>query len=387
VSTLRLFINESHLHPGGPGEFDWRLLDGPSISRGRSRLAALPGARRFEVFLPPSLVLRTAITLPPGARRQARRLLSHALDTVLLADPDSQQLAYALDGERCRIAAIDRERLTSILTLVAQSGRRPNGVYAADMLLPTNGATLLWYDCGWARRMGEEAHWFDAASPYHCPTLLAAARGDAETWHLAVADGLADAIDLPDWQRSAGKPVSLAHGDLLAASLPTDAINLLQGEFAAGPQLDLDLGRLKPAMQLTGAIALVACLGWYGQWWSWHKEEKQLRDGMETAFVAAFPGTPLIVEPQLQLQSKLKSGTASPASDALARLVAAAPQLAGPGDAKLVRAEFGDGRLSVDYRGKPEQLAGLAQSLGKLGLVQTAPAGADRTRLTVTLNP
>lgn len=383
MSTLRLFLTESSLPPDSDAEVEWRLLDGPVAGKGRSTLARLPAAQRIDVFLPPSAVFRTAVTLPPGGRRQARRLLAHALDTVLLGDPDEQHLAFAMTGDRCRVATIEQRRLQAVVSRLAAAGRRVNAIYAADVLIPADGSTALWYGNGWARRLAEEALWFDADLPAVCPPLLAGSLKSVDTLTLATAD---HDIDLDAWQAACGVPVSLGHADPFNAPLAADAINLLQGDFAAGPQFDIDWTRFKPTLQLGGALIALAALGWVGQWSSWRGEEKALKRSMDDAFVAAFPGTP-VVDAQLQLQAKLKGGATPAANDVLGQLVSLAPLFAVSGDAKLIGLEYADGHLNADYRAKPEQLAQIAQNLAQRGQLQTAAVAADRVRLSLTPRP
>ncbi|WP_374351926.1 type II secretion system protein GspL [Chitinimonas sp.] len=384
MSTLRLFVSEHHFLDDGPSEYDWRLLDTPASSRGRCGLKTLPAARNLEVYLPPSMVLRAGITLPPGGRRQAQRLLTHALDTVLLGAPEEQQLAYVLEGDRCRVAAIERKRLERLLGLLSASGRRINAIYAADMLLSSDGSSLLWYENGWARRQGDEAFWFDAEQAAMPPALLSAVPQQG-AWQLALPAGAADTVDIAAWQAS-GLTASLAHGDALLAPLAKDAINLLQGEFASGPQLDIDWARLTPSLRWLGGVAVLACLAWLSQWWEWRQEEKALKRSMDSAFVAAFPGTP-VVDAQLQLRAKLKSGPSPASNDTLSRLLSVAPMLMPNGEAKLTGIDYADGRISADYKGRAEQVASINQALQSLGQVQLSTAAADHVRLTVSLKP
>jgi type II secretion system protein L len=384
VSTLRLFLTESHLLHDSADEFDWRLLDGPVAGRGRASLGNLPTAHRLEVYLPPSLVFRAEVTLPPGGRRQARKLLVHALDTVLLGDPTTQHLAYALEGDRCRVAAIEQRRLVDLLARFNTVGRRVSAIYAADMLLASDGGSLLWYGNGWARRHGSEAHWFDASDASAPPPLLIASLKQTE--HIVLALAEPQDADLHHWQLATGISVTTANGDPFSAPLASDAINLLQGEFASGPQLDIDWARFRPTLQLAGAALVLATLTWVGQWWSWHREEVALKRGMDSAFVAAFPGTP-VIDAQLQLQAKLRTGAAPVADDPLSRLVALAPEFVAGGEVKLLGIEFADGHINADYRAKPEQLAALVQRLGQHGQVQPTAAATDRVRLTLTPRP
>jgi len=387
VSTLRLFLTDAFLPLTPKAELEWRLIDGTTIGRGRDALASLPKARRTELFLPPSILLQCAVTLPPGAKRQARKLLPHALDPVLLGDPAAQHLAFTATSDRCRVVAIDKGLLTQLIAGLNQARVRPSAIYAADVLIPADGQTLLWYGSGWAQRKGESAYWFDAASPRQCPPLLAAALLDDQPTTLALPPDQDEAELLRDWEATTQRSVSIARGDVLGAPLQSDAINLLQGEFAAGPQLDIDTSRLKPAAWLAGTALAVWALGWVGQWWSWHAEEARLRSGINTAFATAFPGTP-IIDARQQLAAKLNAGAATPqANDATTRLIDLAGRFQAPEGVKLVGLSYANNQVKAEYQAKPEQLGVIAQGLSSLGHPEISPLDANRSSITLTLNP
>lgn len=386
VTTLRLFLAESALPATPSTEVNWRLLDGPHLRAGRSELASLPQAERIELFLPPARVLRAAVVLPAGAGKQARKLLPFALDQVLLGEPSEQHLAYKLIKDQCRVAAVQREMLAETLNTLSQVGKRPRACWAADALVAADGSTLLWCGNGWARRLGDTAQWFDASSPATPPSLLLASVTGEAPLSLAIGPEAAEQLDLAAWQAALGSDTLLLNHDPLAAAVHADAIDLLQGEFASGPQMDIDWSRLKPAAWLAGSALALAALGWFGQWWSWQSEERALKQAMNSAFSAAFPGEPL-VDAQLQLQSKLKGGQpqqAAVSDAAIAKLLELAPRFGTSGEIKLLAFDYLDGRISAEYRATPEQIAGLIQSLQSLGKLETSTSAPDRVRLTLT---
>jgi len=363
------------------------MMDATHHGRGRTTLADLPHARRVEVFLPPSLALRSSVTLPPGGRRQARKLLGHALDTVLLGEPGDQHFAYRLDGDRCDVVSIERAVVSGILATLAERRIRPTAMYMADALLPADGATLLWYRHGWTRRVGEESQWFDAATPSECPPLLASQISGIE--HLTLAFGAEPQaeVNLAAWTAACGVDVTMGHGDALAAPLASEAINLLQGEFAAGPQVDLDLNRLRPTVILAGATFAIFVLFWFGQWISWRGEEKNLSHSMVAAYAAAFPGEPQLDSSLLaaRLQQKLRNRNAGGAKDSVSQLVAAADKLRNAGGARLVSLEYKPGRIDAEYLGKPEQLQPLVQALSAFGKAEIHPVGPDHAGLSLMI--
>jgi type II secretion system protein L len=387
LSTLRIFLDEASFPFSTSSEIDWRMVDATNHGRGRTTLADLPAARRIEVFLPPSLALRASVTLPPGGRRQARKLLGHALDSVLLGDPSEQHFAYRLDGDRCDVVSIERSVVSGILSTLHEHKIRPSAIYMADSLIPSDGNTMLWYQNGWARRVGEESQWYDAATPTVPPALLA--KQIAGLSQLALAFGAASGqeVDLPAWREACNAEISQGHGDTYAAPVQTDTINLLQGEFAAGPQIDLDIGRLRPTIVLAAAVLIVFVLAWFGQWMAWRSEEKALSHSMTSAYAAAFPGEPQLEGELLaaRVQLKLKNHGAADAKDAVAQLIALADKLHGTSGAKLVSLDYKPGRIDAEYLGKPEQIEPLMQGLNAFGKAEIHPTAPDRTGVSVMI--
>lgn len=387
VTTLRLFPNESALPASLTTEIEWRLLDGVHTRSGYSTVEQLPAAERIELFLPPARVLRTVVNLPASARKQARKLLPFALDQILLGEPTEQHLAYAFVDEECQLAAVQRNVLAELLNTLSQAGRRPRASWSADMLVPADGSVLLWCGNGWARREGAGAQWFDAPSPTQPPALLTASLGEQPPSALAISAEHASDLDMAAWQTALGDDLRiLDHEDPLSLPIQRDAIDLMQGEFASGPQLDLDWPKLRATAYLAGAVLVLATAAWAGQWWSWRAEEKALKHEMNSAFLAAFPGTP-IVDAQLQLQTKLqgKTDTTAPVNDAaLAKLLTLAPRFTTNADIKLVGLSYLEGRISAEYQTKPDQIAGLVQSLQSLGKVETTNTTPGHVRLTLT---
>ena len=385
MTTLRLFLTEAALPASPATEVEWRTLNGPQSGHGRSALSALPAASRVELFLPPARVLRTTVSLPKGAGKQASKLLPFALDQVLLAEPTEQHLAHQLVGEQCRVAAVQRELLAELMNTLTQVGRRPRAAWASDALVAADGSVLLWCGNGWARRTGETSQWFDAVSPADPPPLLVALLGDVPQLELAAPKTAQAEIAMDRWTAALGRPVQLADGDAYSNAVASDAVELLQGEFAAGTQFDVDWNRLRPTAWLAGSAVLLALLVTTGQWLSWRSEEQRLRQGIDTAYTKAFPKEPL-VDARLQLQAKLASNATpalAPQAGSLAPLLKVAPQLQASG-VPLVTLDYLEGRVEAEYQAAPDQLGNLVQALSANGKVEVRPSGTDRTRLILT---
>jgi type II secretion system protein L len=167
---------------------------------------------------------------------------------------------------------------------------------------------------------------------------------------------------------------------LAAQSLTPDAVNLLQGEFAVGPQIDFDLDRLKPSAMLAGAALVLWLATTLLTWMSWRSEARRLEAEMNDAFATAFPGTPL-VDARAQLRQKLLAG-ASPATPAtLSPLLNLAGKVPRPLGAKLVAMDYHLGQLDVTYEVEADKLETVQASLASAGAVSRPAPG----RLTLSL--
>lgn len=384
MSTLRVFLAENALLPTPTTEVEWRLFDTGRAGRGRDAFAALPRASRVELYLPVSVVLQSRVALPPGGRRQARKLLGHALDNQLLGDGEDQHLAWSVDGDNYQVSIIERHLLDAINEAARAANLTVHAIYSTADLLPDAYTVLSWFGRGWASRQGSDTVWLDAAAPAEPPSFIPTLAG--LTLHL---DERFD-LDTRYWQDRLQRPVERVNLDPMAQPLRADAVNLLQGDFARGAELDLDWRKLRPTAMLL-SLALVAWAGsWFGGWMAMRNEAAQLQADMNTAFSAAFPGTP-IVDAKLQLAAKLKTEqpaqAATTVNDGFAKLEKLAGRLPGAGGAKLLGFELDGDTLVVEYQARPEALAGLTQALSADARIETTRSNPpDRIRLTLKPN-
>ncbi|MFC4159599.1 type II secretion system protein GspL [Chitinimonas lacunae] len=380
MSTLRVFLAENALLPAPNTVVEWRLFDANRGAHGRDALSALPRASRIELFIPASCILLSRVTLPPGGRRQARKLLTHALDNQLLGDGEDQHLAWSADGDTYQVAVIERALLDAIVEAGRQAGVTFHAIYSVADLLPDAYDTLSWFGHGWASRQGCDSVWLDAANPAEPPAFIPTL--SALTLRL---DGRLD-LDTRYWQDRLQRPVERVDCDPLTQPLRPDAVNLLQGEFARGAELDLDWSRLRPTALLAGVAALLWLGSWFGGWMAMRNEAQALRHDMNSAFSTAFPGTP-IVDAKLQLAAKLKErkpDQPSTIDDNFAKLERLAPRLPGAGGAKLLGFELDGDTLVVHYQTKPENLPALTQALSAGARVENSRSNPpDRVQLTL----
>jgi general secretion pathway protein L len=244
-----------------PGEEDteWLTLDDagePATARQRGPLslaAAVGRTARVIVIAPATQILLAEPELPPGSGGRLARAVPFALEEQLTEDID--QLVFALGKRRAGggtpVAVASRSVLQGWLADLSASGITPAAIYADMSLLPLNpGQSVLWLENGRlsVRRPGKLPFTVEL-TPVTDAMIVAGViadplAADAHTHTLESAILYATREDWAIVEREVGtltdrfaslKIQLLPDGPLpwLGRSLEgTDAVNLLQGEFA-----------------------------------------------------------------------------------------------------------------------------------------------------------
>jgi general secretion pathway protein L len=244
-----------------PGQEDteWLTIDDagePATARQRGPLslaAAVGRTAKVVVIAPATQILLAEPELPPGSGVRLARAVPFALEEQLTEDID--QLAFALGRRRAGggtpVAVVSRSVLQGWLAELRAAGITPAAIYADMSLLPLNpGQSVLWLDQGRlsVRRPGKLPFAVEL-TPVTEAMIVAGVIADPLAADLG-SHTMENAIlyaTREDWavvqaevesltDRFASLKIQLlADGPLpwLARSLEgTDAVNLLQGEFA-----------------------------------------------------------------------------------------------------------------------------------------------------------
>jgi len=244
-----------------PGQEDteWLTIDDagePATARQRGPLslaAAVGRSAKVIVIAPATQILLAEPELPPGSGTRLVRAVPFALEEQLTEDID--QLVFALGKRRASggtpVAVVSRSVLQGWLSDLSAAGITPGAIYADMSLLPLNpGQSVLWLEDGRlsVRRPGKLPFSVELA-PVTEAMIVAGVIADPLAADLA-AHTMESAIlyaTREDWavvqdemgtlaDRFASLKIQLLpDGPLpwLARSLEgTDAVNLLQGEFA-----------------------------------------------------------------------------------------------------------------------------------------------------------
>src|ERR1700676_3911722 len=325
----------------GQEETEWLTIDDTGESetvrqRGSLTLAAAVSRTGKVVALAPATqILLAEPELPPGSGVKLARAVPFALEEHLTEDID--QLSFAIGRRRPNgltpVAAVSRTVLQGWISELNAAGLEPLAVYPDISLMPENpGQTVLWLEKGRlaVRRPGALPFAVEL-SPVSEALVVAGVIADPldTTSEPKVPESAVLYITREDWAHVQNefeqlierfdslKVQLLPDGALpwLARALATtDAVNLLQGEFARVTNFGARWRQWRTAAALAVGLLAVHVAAQALQIRQAKHETAALDGQIASVFSAAMPGE-VIQDPRRQLQSRLdrihKSG-ASP---------------------------------------------------------------------------
>jgi general secretion pathway protein L len=315
----------------GQEETEWLTIDdaGESEStrqRGSLTLAAAVSRTGMVVALAPATqILLAEPELPPGSGVKLARAVPFALEEQLTEDVD--RLSFAIGRRRpsggTPVAVVSRTVLESWLADMRAAGLEPLAVYPDISLMPENpGQTVLWLEKERlaVRRPGVLPFAVEL-SPVSEALVVAGVIADPldTTSEPKVPENVVLYVTREDWAHSRGEFEQLADrfesmkvqllpdGPLpwLARALPaTDAVNLLQGEFARTTDFGVRWRQWRTAALLAAGL-LAVHVGAEAVQIRQAKHEAATLDGqIASVFSSAMPAE-VLQDPRRQMQSRL----------------------------------------------------------------------------------
>jgi general secretion pathway protein L len=315
----------------GQDETEWLVIDeaaGSPTTRQRGPLtlaAAVSGSRKVVALAPATQILLAEPELPPGSGVKLARAVPFALEEQLTEDIDHLNFAIGRrrSGGGTPVAVVSRTVLQSWMSDLTAAGLEPSAIYPDISLMPENpGQTVLWLEKGRlaVRRPG--------ALPF-------AVELSPVSEALAVAGVIADPLDSAsqprllesavlfvtreDWAHSQSEFEQLAEkfDSLKVQLLPdgplpwlarevqsTDAVNLLQGDFARATDYGARWRRWRTAALLAAGLLVVHVAAQALQIRQAKRETAVLDSQIATVFSAAMPSE-VMRDPRRQMQSRL----------------------------------------------------------------------------------
>jgi general secretion pathway protein L len=381
----------------GQEQTEWLVIDGAADSattrqRGSLTLAAAVSRTGKVVALAPATqILLAEPELPPGSGVRLARAVPFALEEQLTEDID--QLSFAIGRRRpsggTPVAAVSRAVLQGWLSDLSAAGLEPLAMYPDISLMPENpGQTVLWLEKGRlaVRRPGALPFAVELA-PVSEALVVAGVIADPldATAEPKVPESAILYVTREDWARSqiefeqlsdkfdSLKVQLLPDGPLpwLARGLETtDAVNLLQGDFARSTDFSARWRQWRTAALLAAALLAVHVASQALQIRQAKHETAALDGQIANIFSAAMPAEPM-QDPRRQMQSRLdrihKSG-ASP-EDFLRTLKALSSAMAVTPKTDIDALSYRDNSLDMKVSAPSlAALSQLSQVIGKQGM-------------------
>ncbi len=319
------------LPAAGQEETEWLTIDDAGdapIARQRGSLtlaAAVSRSGKVVALAPATQILLAEPELPPGSGVKLARAAPFALEEQLTEDVD--QMSFAIGRRRSSggtpVAAVSRAVLQEWLSALSAAGLEPLSLYPDISLMPDNpGQTVLWLEkTRLAVRRPGALPFAVELSPVSEALVVAGVIADPldASAEPKVPESAVLYVTREDWARAqnefeqlAGKFESLKvqllpDGPLpwLARSLEgTEAINLLQGEFARTTDFGARWRQWRTAALLAGVLLAVHIAAQAVQIRRGQHETAALDSQIAGIFSATLPTEP-IRDPRRQMQARL----------------------------------------------------------------------------------
>jgi general secretion pathway protein L len=315
----------------GQEETEWLVIDEAADSvttrqRGSLTLAAAVSRTGKVVALAPAAqILLAEPELPPGSGVKLARAVPFALEELLTEDID--HLSFAIGRRRPRggtpVAAVSRSVLQGWVSDLKAAGLEPLAMYPDISLMPENpGQTVLWLEkARLAIRRPGALPFAVELSPVREALVVAGVIADPldTTSEPKVPENAVLYVTREDWARSQAefeqladkfeslKVQLLADGPLpwLARGLQaTEAVNLLQGEFARVTDLGTRWLKWRTAALLAVGLLLMHVAAQALQIRQAKHETAALDSQIASVFSSAMPAETM-QDPRRQMQSRL----------------------------------------------------------------------------------
>ena len=356
-----------------PGQAEW-LSSAGVVQRGAlAELAAQATGARLVLVAPGEAITLHRVPLPSRKRSTWARAVPYALEDQVVEDIETLHFALgsAPEDDHLPVAVINRDTLRGWLDACTAAGLVPAAIIPEPLLLP-------WQEGDWSLVLEEQrivartGRWDGFASERDLLDLLwnqtTAEAGAARPQRLRVWGHPPPALAEADWELrledSAPEPLQV----FASAYQPAAVINLLQGAYSPQAHWGRWLRPWRAAAALAGAWLLVQGFSLAYEHWSLRREQTALRAAMEQVYKEAVPGATRIVNPRVQLETRLRElrPTSTSGGAFLELLHRGGQALTGFTEVTLGGFNYREGQLDLDLEGgSPALLDQLQQKLSQ----------------------
>ena len=337
-------------------EAEWLRPDG-EVQRGPlADLSSQSDGARQILVAPSEAVTLHRLALPSRKRSTWARAVPFALEDYLVEDIETLHFALggAVDGGYLPVAVVDRILLSAWLETCDQAGLTPAAVVPDPLLLP-------WQNDEWSvllearRALVRTGRWEGFATERdNLALLLAQALAEAgETKPRCLRVWGAPATELAETEVELSPEDTPIEPLALFASgyQPATVLNLLQGGYSRQAHWGRWLRPWRAAAALAGMTLLVQIAGQVYDHWRLQREVTALRTEIERTFKDALPEATRIVNPKVQMETRLRELAPSGGSGFLELLYQGAQPLAHFPNVTLRGLGYRDGQLDLALEG------------------------------------
>ena len=337
-------------------EAEWLRPDG-EVQRGPlADLSSQSDGARQILVAPSEAVTLHRLALPSRKRSTWARAVPFALEDYLVEDIETLHFALggAVDGGYLPVAVVDRILLSAWLETCDQAGLTPAAVVPDSLLLP-------WQNDEWSvllearRALVRTGRWEGFATERdNLALLLAQALAEAgetkprrlRVWGAPATELAETGVELSP-EDTPIEPLAL----FASGYQPATVLNLLQGGYSRQAHWGRWLRPWRAAAALAGMTLLVQIAGQVYDHWRLQREVTALRTEIERTFKDALPEATRIVNPKVQMETRLRELAPSGGSGFLELLYQGAQPLAHFPNVTLRGLGYRDGQLDLALEG------------------------------------
>lgn len=366
-----------------PDQAEWLFHPDGSIQRGSlAELAAQAGSARPVLVAPGEMSILHPVVVPGRKRSAWARAVPYALEDQVIEEIEALHFALGNvpDGDRLSVAVVGHAALRAWIEACGQAGLLPVAVVPEPLLLPWQDGdwSILFEDRRAVARIGRQEGFAterDALGLLLSQALAEA--GDAKPRRLRIWGSAAAEFSEPavaELERSIETDPTEPLQLFAATYRPGTVLNLLQGTYSRQAQWGRWLQPWRATAALAGLWLLVQGGAQVYENWRLRQELVSLGSQMERVYKEAVPGATRIVNPKVQMETRLKelrsSGTGGSAF--LELLHRGGQPLVNFPDVALRGFSYRDGQLDLSLQGgDPAVLDQLRQQFNQQTGLQT----------------
>ncbi|NOY67769.1 MAG: hypothetical protein GXP13_10265 [Gammaproteobacteria bacterium] len=355
--------------------------DQPSTSLGQ--LTDISHGKKITVFIPGDMVLLGSHNIPVRNRQKILQAAPYAMEDDLIGDIEDFHFAIPArtPDKKIPICSVSRQDLTRILDLLAEYKLQPQAIVTDTLSLP-------WVPASWTILVENKKTTIrtDQFAGFAIDTndlkgyieIAIEEADDSSPAELSVIDyrspdnGQSLESLLPD--SLTFKKISPQESviDLLASNYQeNNAINLLQGEYAAKHIRNQNLKKWYPAAAVFILFLLVKMTGGAFEYSKLSSESDKLDQQINQIFRQSLPEVKRIVNPRAQMQqqlSKLKSSNQNGQADFFAHFSNTAKAIKNNNSIIIKSLKYRNNRLDIELNiDNLQSLEKLKQSISQAG--------------------